>query len=1066
MRAVSGHSRGLLDELRILEDPICHRTRLNSAFDRVVHSFALVVEKTVKSGVVMGTHDCMLRVNPRDLGQGNEHQKSVSVDPNNSLCLGQEGTCFQIKPQDCQGNSFTLCWGDSYLRSVWNNPRGAPRVRLARLGGDRKSHRPPECVLTPHEEDKGYFYLLFDGYGWRCSTGNYLELVLPTRQHCLSFYFYDVCLRSVGDKLPGWKKRLHETIVQKLTNVIHWLDCDAGPAVESRRYQQRRHEEDSLDNDSFNMLSFFVYRALPRLIVSIDRKRYVITALVDGLTGAGKSTIINMILGHKFLLEDDRVIIDQQGATNSISQTAEKGASTVSSCTSLPCAYRRDRIVLVDSPGWGKHRVAETGWHLDATGSVEESNYMVNRKSIRLAKDHVASCCSLNEEEEVRMGNIGSAFWQRENVHQSGRQVAWRCLLSLAKSGGIIPDQFASRNRTYGHKVPSVVLLHMLLSMSVFALFLTNFDGSNANTRSDRRDWNKPARTAKPVFVEFSKYLKPQKRPYRRSVSPLLHQLTMVVLLVLTAVVMENAIAGNLRDGIINGFEPCFRYTLEKSLFEMNCSILEWTAHSYGPTTYISLRAHETFDGSVSSSREKSGSPLHDGEYTGIISLTDVDDFQGLFVVDEEVTNFDEAPSIRNVHVRNGTTAHSAGFIVKGRQKYFIVDSCSSTGNIKNERAGGISGFYCGSDNGEIKISNSYSTGKIMSKSAGGIAGRKTGSEGGIAHIIRCHSTGKVEGKKAGGICGWGAGTQFGNVYITQSYSTGEINANKGGGIMGGQAGYKGYVCIQECYSTGRLSASNSGGISGIRTANGRGEVHIIDCYTRGDVDGRTAGGILGDETGGSARGTTPENFGDVHINNTYASGTVKNDDRRGGLIGYIEPDFTGHIVSVQYSVYNIKIVGNEGYPTSNLIEIGNSDDLQDIRGKLYHHQGSQKWSNDTWVINGTDELPILRFQLEHPNDDISSFSSTATPTATPTATSSRTETPTMSSTTSPSPSSSGTASGSPSPSGTSSASSSPSKPRRKLHFERKLPVQRPAIVVQQNSNHGKERQKREHSKN
>eukprot|EP01138_Halocafeteria_seosinensis_P013041 gb/GECG01013319.1/.p1 GENE.gb/GECG01013319.1/~~gb/GECG01013319.1/.p1 ORF type:complete len:533 (+),score=21.18 gb/GECG01013319.1/:1-1599(+) len=256
-RAVSGHSRGLLDELRILEDPICHRTRLNSAFDRVVHSFALVVEKTVKSGVVMGTHDCMLRVNPRDLGQGNEHQKSVSVDPNNSLCLGQEGTCFQIKPQDCQGNSFTLCWGDSYLRSVWNNPRGAPRVRLARLGGDRKSHRPPECVLTPHEEDKGYFYLLFDGYGWRCSTGNYLELVLPTRQHCLSFYFYDVCLRSVGDKLPGWKKRLHETIVQKLTNVIHWLDCDAGPAVESRRYQQRRHEEDSLDNDSFNMLSFF-----------------------------------------------------------------------------------------------------------------------------------------------------------------------------------------------------------------------------------------------------------------------------------------------------------------------------------------------------------------------------------------------------------------------------------------------------------------------------------------------------------------------------------------------------------------------------------------------------------------------------------------------------------------------------------------------------------------------------------------------------------------------------------------------------------------------------------------
>ena len=231
----------------------------------------------------------------------------------------------------------------------------------------------------------------------------------------------------------------------------------------------------------------------------------------------------------------------------------------------------------------------------------------------------------------------------------------------------------------------------------------------------------------------------------------------------------------DLRNSIIDGNEACFEYIPADKLFFMNCSVLDWQAHYYGPDTHISLGVNETFDGSGGSSEEY------------IIDLSSITKFKGMFKIHNDVVSLAEAPVIKNVHVRNGTVAEVDGFIVRGFQKYFTVDSCSSTGEIANRGAGGICGRRCGQHNGETKISNSYSTGRLTGSRTGGIAGDILGFDSGVAHITGCYSSGEMEGYYGGGICGTNAGGTGGSVYVIQSYSTGDISSNARdiGGIVG-----------------------------------------------------------------------------------------------------------------------------------------------------------------------------------------------------------------------------------------------------------------------------------------
>eukprot|EP01138_Halocafeteria_seosinensis_P008792 gb/GECG01008986.1/.p1 GENE.gb/GECG01008986.1/~~gb/GECG01008986.1/.p1 ORF type:complete len:913 (+),score=82.73 gb/GECG01008986.1/:1-2739(+) len=434
----------------------------------------------------------------------------------------------------------------------------------------------------------------------------------------------------------------------------------------------------------------------------------------------------------------------------------------------------------------------------------------------------------------------------------------------------------------------------------------------------------------------------------------------------------------DLRDRIMKGNELCFHFVPEMQQFQMNCSVLQWAVHSYGADTYISLDANEVFDGG--------------GRYGGVIDLNGTAGFKGLFAIMEHVASFDDAPLIKNMRVKGGVIAEHAGFIVRKDQRFFVADSCSSTGDILAYGAGGICGSYCGRDNGEIKIMNSFSSGKIGSAQhshGGGITGEHVGDNQGRVNVTRCYSMGHIGGFVAGGVLGDHPGFGQAEVFVFQSYSLGDIleSAEASGGIIGGGSGASGgTVHIEECFSTGELSADESGGISGHRTAVSSGNVHIINCYTRGNIHGKHSGGIAGDHTGDNHEESL------LNIADTYASGVVTHSEA-GTIIGSIPNDNSAEI-QVHYCVYNgtakdgasAEIVGTK--PSSSLKTTGNSGELEDIRGRLYQ----PFWSNSTWAISGPKHLPILRFQLL--------TSSTPTPRSTRTAT----VTPTVSVTTSKTP--------------------------------------------------------------
>eukprot|EP01138_Halocafeteria_seosinensis_P011186 gb/GECG01011425.1/.p1 GENE.gb/GECG01011425.1/~~gb/GECG01011425.1/.p1 ORF type:complete len:533 (+),score=58.47 gb/GECG01011425.1/:1-1599(+) len=393
--------------------------------------------------------------------------------------------------------------------------------------------------------------------------------------------------------------------------------------------------------------------------------------------------------------------------------------------------------------------------------------------------------------------------------------------------------------------------------------------------------------------------------------------------------------SGSLRDSILDGHETCFQYFPDDNLFRMNCTVLNWKDHNYNGDTHVLLKANEVFDGG--------------GRDGNIIDLGDTQGFRGLITVEnngDDIESLDEAPVIRNVHVKNGKSVERGGFIVRKVQKYIAVYSCSSTGEVDFE-AGGIFGVNAGRNGGHVKISNSHSTGTIRGNWAGGIAGRNAGYNNGTVSITACYSSGKIEGKDAGGICGDNTGHTNGHVYITRSYSTGSIHGDW------------------------------SGGITGKDTTHNDGEVHIRNCYTRGSIEGDRAGGITGGRTGGCCGLET----GNVYITNTYASGVIQHPNG-GGIIGGINGDLSG-VIQVQYSVYNgsngaTTMVGDDNVPEDVLTATGISNTLDDIRGQVYHYEGAQKWDNETWALKGTDALPILRFQLMQSSANSTDASPTA----------------------------------------------------------------------------------------
>ena len=448
----------------------------------------------------------------------------------------------------------------------------------------------------------------------------------------------------------------------------------------------------------------------------------------------------------------------------------------------------------------------------------------------------------------------------------------------------------------------------------------------------------------------------------------------------------------DLGPSIMNGTEACFTgtYASEEKLFQLTCLRLLWNEF-YTNKHFISLQAGETFDGNCNCGTT--------GEH-GVIDLTGVNGFPGLFATnddDKSVTSFDQAPLIQNVHVVNGTTGDGGGFIVQSHQRFFVIDSCTSSGEIYGSHSGGLCGNFNGFDHGgHIKIVNSHSTGQITGWHASGITGNFLARNYGTANITNCYTTGDIYGRFAGGITGSYAAELSGQVFIFRCYSTGNMVVGfRNGGIAGEiPASQGGFMYIEECYSTGAIGTGASGGIAGGLSATSKGVLHITNCYSRGNVSGAHAGGITGRDTGGQhvpnrqPNGRWPS--GDVFISNSYASGEVLI-PQAGGIIGSINSKATGTI-KVTNSVYNgnadTTLVGSDGISKLAENSTGNSNNLLDSQGRIL-----DTWSDTVW--SATDQFPILKFEQESLYEE-SKQSVTSTVSPTPVKTASPSPTPTQ----------------------------------------------------------------------
>ena len=133
---------------------------------------------------------------------------------------------------------------------------------------------------------------------------------------------------------------------------------------------------------------------------------------------------------------------------------------------------------------------------------------------------------------------------------------------------------------------------------------------------------------------------------------------------------------------------------------------------------FIQLKAKETFDGQ---------------DYE--VDLTGLNDFEGLIKVDERIYNFNDAPKIRNVQMRNGETSVEGGSIAKKNTKFARIESCNvHDGCVNGDRdyptdydyagGGGICGAWCGTGEGSrIYIRDCFCGVSLSISGTGGIAG-------------------------------------------------------------------------------------------------------------------------------------------------------------------------------------------------------------------------------------------------------------------------------------------------------------------------------------------------------
>ena len=303
---------------------------------------------------------------------------------------------------------------------------------------------------------------------------------------------------------------------------------------------------------------------------------------------------------------------------------------------------------------------------------------------------------------------------------------------------------------------------------------------------------------------------------------------------------------------------------------------------------------------------------------------------EGLFAFNS-ITDFDNAPTIKNLGVLNGTILVSgSGYIIRRDQPFFKVDSCYNTQVIKTHESSGIAGGSSGI-NGKCLITNCYNTGSIISR-AGGIVGNRAGSSGGNCVVSNCYNTGTISGG-AGGIVGGNAGRSSGNCLVSNCYNTGIINEGSGG-IVGSGPGIGGICFVTNCYNRGSISI-NSGGIignNGFGFLFGRINCAVSNCYNTGVIN-NDSGGIVGSEL----RETVENNY---TVTNCYNIGAIAINATNAGDIAGRESNIS------QFNTYGLTTGGGQN-------ALNNISDLTITNTSVF---------NKSTLLNMTDNSGIETF--------------------------------------------------------------------------------------------------------
>ena len=278
------------------------------------------------------------------------------------------------------------------------------------------------------------------------------------------------------------------------------------------------------------------------------------------------------------------------------------------------------------------------------------------------------------------------------------------------------------------------------------------------------------------------------------------------------------------------------------------------------------------------------------------VTINGVNSYPGLVQNGTSGTNGYSNVTVQNINVDSISSilADSMGWI---GHSYFginssdvIVDSCSSSGDINGENAGGICGSNLGS-NGTSTISNCSSVGAINGLKSGGICGGLAGSNNGIVTVLDCSSSGAIVGSYTGGICGANAGIN-GKALVSNCSSVGATTGLQAGGICGLGFGKNGKATVSNCSSSGAISGNYSGGICGSQ-AGFTGEATISNCSSSGAIGGIGYYGPYGDGAGGICGLHTGSYGGTITVSNCYSSGDI-NASGCGGICGSVLADEGG----------------------------------------------------------------------------------------------------------------------------------------------------------------------------